>query len=107
LLVRYEDLHADTPGEIRRILAFIGVPHVSDASVTEAIEFASLQNMQKIERTGTYNVARPPDAADPNSYKARRGKVGGYVDHLSADDLAFCNALIAEQCPFYGDSIRE
>jgi hypothetical protein len=42
---------------------------------------------------------------DPESFKTRRGKIGGYVDYLSADDVAWLNRRIdAELDPFYGYS---
>ena len=35
---------------------------------------------------------RPCDAHDPDSYKVRRGKVGGYVDYLAPSDIGFSTA---------------
>jgi hypothetical protein len=38
---------------------------------------------------------------DPESYKTRRGKVGGYVDYLTAEDIAFIDQTVNEfGCPF-------
>jgi hypothetical protein len=63
--------------------------------------------MQRREAT------RPADATpfsagrpgDPESFKTRRGKIGGYVDYLSAEDIAWLNRRIdAELDPFYGYS---
>ena len=36
----------------------------------------------------------PRDKGDPETYKVRRGKIGGYVDYLSPDDVAFCHAML-------------
>ena len=39
---------------------------------------------------------QPTDAADEESYKVRRGKVGGYVDYLDQQDIAFCRHAVAQ-----------
>lgn len=107
LLVRYEDLHEDTARELRRIAAFLDLASVSDATVQAAVEHASFSSMKQRE------AARPADGTplaagrpgDAESFKTRRGKIGGYVDYLSADDVAWLNRRIdAELDPFYGYS---
>ena len=35
---------------------------------------------------------RPADPHNPESFKVRRGKVGGYVDYLSSEDIAYVDA---------------
>jgi len=85
LLLRYEDLQADPHGELRRVLDFLGLAQIPDAVVKEAVEYASFANMQKIEsgeKSQSYKL-KPGDPNDLNSYKVRRGKVGGYADELS------------------------
>ena len=45
----------------------------------------------------------PGRQGDPESFKARRGKVGGYVEYLTADDAAWlAGRMRAELDPFYG-----
>lgn len=104
LLVTYEDLHQDPHGELRRVLAFLGVPDVSDATVDTAVEYAHFDNMREIESSNALGTSRlaARDADDPDSYKTRRGEVGGYTDYLDGDALAWVNATIREQLdPFY------
>jgi hypothetical protein len=36
----------------------------------------------------------PSDSDNPDSYKVRRGKVGGYSDYLSAEDIAYCDEVL-------------
>jgi hypothetical protein len=107
LLVRYEDLHADTAREMRRVAAFLGLASVTDETIRGSVEHGSFGSMKKREAT------RPADGTplaagregDPESFKTRRGKIGGYVDYLSADDVAWLNGRIdAELDPFYGYS---
>jgi hypothetical protein len=104
LVVRYETLKADAVGELRRIFSFLEVPWVTDALLEEAVSFASLQNMRQLERADALNstALRPTDATNPDSFKVRRGKVGGYVDYLSPTDIDEMNRLIdTELHPFY------
>jgi len=39
---------------------------------------------------------RPRDSHDEESFKVRKGKVGGYVDYLDPDDRAFVERVIRE-----------
>ena len=89
LVVRYEDLRRNTDRELRRLLAFLGVEGVSDATVQEAVGFASFENMRKMESSGAIESGRlrPRDPKDPESFKTRRGKVGGFVDYLTPDEI--------------------
>ena len=102
LLVRYEDLHADTAGELRRMLEFMPVADVRDDVITEAVEFARFENMRKLESSASINRLRPADKADPESYKTRRGKVGGYVDYLAPEQAAWLTDRMRDELdPIY------
>jgi hypothetical protein len=105
LLVRYEDLHADTAGELRRVAGFLGLQGATDRSIEAAVEFGRFEAMRGRE------AARPADGTplsagrvgDAESFKARRGKVGGYRDYLAPTDIAWLDARIAAELdPFYG-----
>lgn len=105
LMVRYEDVHADPAGQLRRALDFLGIKDVSDDVVREAIEYASFDNMRKMEQTnalGTYKL-RPADAKDQDSFKVRKGKVGGYADYLTPEQIESLNAKMrATLTDYYG-----
>ena len=90
LVVRYEDLRRDTERELGRLLAFLGVGDASEATVREAVRFASFESMREMESTGSLESGRlrPRDPKDPESFKTRRGKVGGFVDYLTPDEIA-------------------
>jgi hypothetical protein len=90
LVVRYEDLRRDTGRELERLLAFLGVRDVSAATVGEAVRFASFESMREMESAGSLESGRlrPRDPNDPESFKTRRGKVGGFVDYLTPDEVA-------------------
>jgi hypothetical protein len=90
LVVRYEDLRRDTERELARLLAFLGVSGVSEATLRDAAAFASFESMRKMESSGSLDSGRlrPRDATDPESFKTRRGKVGGFVDYLTPEEIA-------------------
>ncbi len=81
LVVRYEDMRARPEEALARIVAFLGAPF-SEQQIAEAVEFASFENLKEKERTNYFKNSRlsPRDPADPDSFKVRRGKVGGYRD---------------------------
>ncbi len=108
LVVSYEDLRKDPVEEIKRILAFLGCKK-SDARIKEVVDFADFGNMQTLEKEGffkkVYGVKLiPQNKQDHESYKVRRGKVGGFVDYLKKEDIEYCNRQINE---IWGMSYKE
>src|SRR5690625_1565487 len=105
LLLRYEDLRSDTAGELARVFQFLGTPATAD-ELEEAVRFASVENMRQMEAKGTFWLAgsrlRPRDKSNPDAYKVRRAKVGGwrdYVDEAKAEEVQ--SYLRARLDPFY------
>jgi sulfotransferase family protein len=97
-LVRYEALRASPAEHFRDLLAVLG-ERSPDANIfQEALEFSRFENMQKLEAAGAFdsNILHPGDVRDPESFKVRRGKVGGYREYLSADDQQFAAAAMKE-----------
>ncbi len=98
LLVRYEDMHEDPERELRRVLDFLGLGEITDDEAREAIAFASFDNMRKMEAgeaTGSYKL-KPADPSDAESFKVRKGKVGGYIDYLEPEDVDYLDRRMAE-----------
>ncbi|MFW6009253.1 MAG: sulfotransferase domain-containing protein, partial [archaeon] len=95
LLIRYEDMHKDTKKELDKTLKFIGLK-VDDKLISEAVEFAKFDNMRKMEKKNKYNSSRlkPGEKNDIESYKTRKGKVGGYKDYLSEKQICYINEKI-------------
>lgn len=97
LLVRYEDMHVNIQKELQRTLSFIGLNNISDDIIKEAIKFASFDNMRRMEEEGKLAVRlQPGDSKDPESYKTRKGKVGGYTEYLTQDDIEYINQRMRE-----------
>jgi hypothetical protein len=98
LLVRYEDLKSDPVGQMAKVSAFLKADF-APADIAEAVEYCSFANLQKREREGFYadSALKPADSADPNSFKVRRGKVGGYRDYFSDEELAAMDRLLRQR----------
>ncbi len=97
LLVRYEDLRADTARQLRRITDFIGTPG-NESEILDAVEFASIENMRKLEQEKKFWLSGsrmvPKDRNNPNSYKVRRAKVGGWRDYFDDNQVQRIDALV-------------
>lgn len=105
LIVRYEDMRRDPEQALKKILDFTGMP-ASPEEVSAAVEFASYDNMKKMEQTkffrGSGARVRPGDSDNPESFKVRKAKVGGYRDHFTADQCAQLEHLAAGLDPIFG-----
>ena len=101
LLVRYEDLHRNPAGELRRILTFVGLEDVSDEIVRTSVNYASFDNMLKmsLNELSEENRLAPADPQDPESFKMRRGEIGGYKRYLSAADVEYVEERIRRELP--------
>ncbi|EST36757.1 sulfotransferase domain-containing protein [Streptomyces roseochromogenus] len=97
LLTSYEQLTADTHGELGRVLSFCGLPTV-DEVLGQAVEFASFTSMHSMEESdalGTWRL-RPSTPGDPESYKTRRGVVGGFRDYLTSEQTRYVHSLVCQ-----------
>jgi len=95
IVVKYEDLRAEPAANLRRITALMG-EDFSDEEIQAAVEWSSFENLQKLETSGTFSQGgmKLVDAGDPSTYKVRRGKVGGYRDDFSEEQVAELEALV-------------
>src|SRR5215472_1574493 len=97
-LIRYEAMRASPAEHFRDLLAVLGEAAPDATIFKEALEFSRFENMQKLEAAGAFdsNILHPGDVRDPESFKVRRGKVGGYREYLSADDQEFAATAMRE-----------
>jgi hypothetical protein len=105
LLVRYEDVKEDTCRELRRMVDFLGLAAISDATLAGAAEYASFENMRRRETEGGAGRNRLDggSAGDPESLKTRKGRVGGFAEYMTAEDAAWTTGrLVGELDPMYG-----
>ena len=97
LILRYEDMKANTFESVKKVLIFLQLP-IQPATVREAIDYASFKNMRKIEVEGSEQVRAgvmsSRNVDNPESFKVRKGVVGGYRSELSAASIAFVDNLV-------------
>jgi hypothetical protein len=106
LVVRYEDLRADCPREFHRILDWMQQDPAPE-EVAQSVAFASFENLKEMETRRAFRSAgkrmTPGNEADPDSYKVRRAKVGGYRDYFDDDEVREIDAYIqAQLSPLFG-----
>jgi sulfotransferase family protein len=103
-LIRYEDLRTAPAEQFRRVLAGVGEREPIESHFKTALEFSQFGNMKKMEASRAYDpkLLQPADVSDPESYKVRRGKVGGYADYLGSDDAEYARKAVAKLDPRFG-----
>ena len=101
LLVRYEDLQQDAAAQLRRVLTFVNLPDISDETIRTAVDYASFENMRRMSLNELADNPRfaTPDRDAPESFKVRKGKVGGYTDYLSTADMEYIEERMRRGLP--------
>jgi len=96
LLLRYEGLRSDPGPEFRRLLQVLGERTLEEKAFSHALEFSDFQHMKKLEGAGAFTskILRAGDTKDPESFKVRRGKIGGFEDYLSPNDQIYAVAAL-------------
>lgn len=102
LVVRYEDMRKDPGAVLARILEFTGAP-ATDEQIRDAVEFASFENLKKMEEKSSFPLWRtgwrliPGERGNPDSYKVRRAKVGGYRDYFTDEQVRTIDTMVDQQ----------
>ncbi|RRQ21026.1 sulfotransferase [Thiohalobacter thiocyanaticus] len=103
-LFRYEDLRADTASELEKILRILGTDPQQE-EIEDIVAYAEFEKMKQRELSGETGDSRicATDPDNPDSFKARRAKVGGYRDYFSKDEIRRIDELVgATLNPGYG-----
>lgn len=120
-ILKYEDLRRDTRGTLIDMLAYLGMGKINEQILDDVLEQSDISQMRKKEADsarGSHALRRtdlnagdafqtrafqPADPSDPESFKVRKGKVGGYVDYLDDKEVEYLNRKIREELdPLYG-----
>ena len=106
LLIDYEELYEDAGKVLYDVLKFIGVDSIEQETLQRAVNFSSFDNLRSMEETGLFDSERlsPGDIDDPESFKFRKGKVGGYKEYLSREDIEYIDNLVGEVGKGYGST---
>jgi hypothetical protein len=111
IIVRYEDMRADPAGALGHVLAFLGTPGTPE-QIESAVAYAAYDNMKQLEQKDVFWLSgirlRPGDRANPDSYKVRRAKVGGWRDYFDDRESAAIDAMLAARpLPLFGYGVAE
>ena len=106
-VVHYEELRREPVVQLERVMQAIG--YVPPRAVLEgAVEFGKFENLRKVETKGDLR----PDldrhkTGDAESFKVRKGRVGGYREYLSPEDIDWLDTRIAQRLsPFYREYLK-
>ncbi len=111
LVVRYEDLRANPEQEMERIVEFLNLEAIPEY-LADTAEFASVENLRKKEQENYFwrsgSRVQAKDVNDPNTYKVRKAKVGGYRDYFDDNQVAELVAMV-DSCmlPAFGYTSAE
>lgn len=91
-LIQYEKIKNDPYHEFKKLIEFIE-DDVNIEALNKAIEETNFQKMNENERKRihTSSVLSSFNSIDKESFKVRKGKVGGYVDYLTDSEIAYAN----------------
>ena len=111
LVVRYEDLRASPEREMGRIVEFLGL-EANEEYLRDTAEFASVENLRKKEQENYFwrsgSRVQAKDVNDPNTFKVRKAKVGGYRDYFDDDQVAELDAMVDSRLlPVFGYTAAE
>ncbi len=103
-LLRYESLRATPAEQFRGLLALLGETTPNTSIFQDALDFSEFGNMQKLEAAGVFDskILQARDIRDPESFKVRRGKIGGYEDYLFAEDRQYAIDALRELDAHFG-----
>ena len=95
VLISYEDLASHTLKEFISVIKFLNLP-VNRKVALQVVRQCGLENMKKMEMMGDLNEPwmKPGHKNDDKSMKIRRGKVGGYKDELTNEDIRHMDSVI-------------
>ena len=103
VLLSYEEMHRDPEDALSKTLRVMGAGDIDAGVLRQAVDFASFDNMKRMESDGHFDDPRmrPGDADDEESFKVRKGKIGGYREYLSEEDIRYIDQTVEEMgCPF-------
>lgn len=107
LEVSYEDMSASPKDIFLKCIDFLQWPEKPESLVDQILAKGSFNSMRQMESSNELQSVRltPSNSNDPEGFKTRKGKVGGYVDYLSDEDQAYVseylNAHLHDHYTFY------
>ncbi len=97
-LVRYEQVRTDPEGELATLLAALGIS-ATPGVVRRAVEACEIDRMRALEQTGDFKHLGLQGSTRQEGNKVRAGIVGGHRTHLTNEQIAYIEGLIASTLP--------
>lgn len=93
--VSYEKLREKPVECLSGMLAYLGYAKPAH-EIAAAVDRNSFARMKEREAKGVYSSSRlrPRDPNDPDSFKVRKGKIGGWREEMDPGTQAYSNALL-------------
>lgn len=107
-IIRYEDLRAAPARVLKQVTEIMG-EDFSDEEIAGAVEWASFDNLRKMETSGFFKQGgmRLRNRDDETTFKVRRGKVGGFRDYFTPEQVAELEEIVATRLsPRFGYTAR-
>ena len=105
IISRYEDLRKDPFEGFKNIIKFLNLDF-ADFEIAEAVKFTDFASMKKREAQNFYKGdfrVSTDDPNDENTYKTRRGLIGGYTDYFTEAQTANLERTVSENLnPVFG-----
>jgi len=97
-LIKYEDMHTRLREVLTEVIRFAD-PKRPLPDLDKIMELGRFENMREMENSGELakkygRILKPGDPTDVESFKCRKGKVGGYAEYLSEDDINYCDEMM-------------
>lgn len=97
-VLRYESLQEEPFAAFHRTALFLTGRDLPDHIITQAVEAGRFEAMRRLETSGAgaefLGVALTPRVQGaPETYKTRRGVIGGWRNYLTGADAAYAEAL--------------
>jgi hypothetical protein len=99
-LVQYEKIRNNPFNEFEKLIEFLE-KDVNAQALKRAIEETDFQKMKAEERKGLHGnfELSHSKSNDEESFKVRKGKVGGYIDYLTDSEIAYANGAMDKLHP--------
>lgn len=99
-MIKYEEMKQDPQAVLQKAISFLD-REFDETLLRQAVQFASFDNLASKEAAGFFNSKRMQagDVSNPNTFKVRRGQVGGYRDYFDAEELEAIDALLQDALP--------
>ena len=107
MLIRYEEMHSKPTEVLESVMGFLNAGEVDQVVLDAAVSYGSFNRMRKMEEKNAFgdSMLRPGTENDNDSYKVRRGKIGGFVDYFSKEDLSYIDETVStmglKECDWY------